>query len=70
MDELQEAFHKFEKSAHELEWAGDCLNADDERSVALTLGVAKRVRRNSNILVRELARARDNLHSQEADNKS
>ena len=70
MDELQEVLHKFDKAASDLDAAVLKLDPDDERSVRLTLGVAKRVRRESNLVVRALARVRDDLHSQEANNKS
>lgn len=48
------------------------IDADDPdpNAINIALGQAKRVRRASNVVVRELARTRDNLHSQEADNKS
>lgn len=70
MDELQDTLHKFEKASADLRAATEKMNPSDPRSVRITLVVAKRVRTTSNLLVRALARTRDNLHSQEADNKS
>jgi 3-hydroxy-3-methylglutaryl CoA synthase len=70
MDELQEALHKFEKAADALGQTASRVSESDEDSIRIALGQAKRVRRESNVVVRALARIRDNLHSQEADNKS
>ena len=68
MSELQEALHKFERVAEDLRRMK--VDHGDPNSISIALGLAKRVRRESTVLVRELARTRDNLHSQEADNKS
>ena len=70
MDELHRAADKLDRAARDLDAAVAKLDPDDERSIRLTLGVAKRVRRDSNLLVRAIARIRDDLHTQEGDNKS
>jgi len=65
MDELQEALHKFEKASGDLDAALAKLNPEDETSLRITLGVAKRVRTASTLLVKRLAQARDTLQDQE-----
>lgn len=66
MNDLDEVIHKFEKAADDFQSASDKMNPDDPTSVRITLGVAKRVRTASNLLVRALARQRDKSQPTEA----
>ena len=72
MDELQETLHKFDREVDHLRVATSQIDRDDPdpNAVNIALGVAKRVRRQSNLAVRVIARIRDDLHTQEGDNKS
>lgn len=69
MDELQETLHKFDRAAAGLGVAINQIDtADpDPDAINIALAQAKKVRRESNIVVRALARLRDHRHSQEAD---
>lgn len=59
MDELHRQADKLRTDLHHLD---DLLNlCESEDAVELALSVAKRVRRNSNLLVRQLAELRDKL---------
>jgi hypothetical protein len=71
MDELH-LMDKFEREVDHLAVAVSKIDPDDPdpHAVNIALGQAKLVRRQSNLVVRALARFRDNLHSQEANNKS
>lgn len=71
MDELHH-MDKFAREVSHLQVAVDQIDPDDPdpNAVSIALGQAKHVRRQSNLLVRALARFRDNLHTQEGDNKS
>jgi len=68
MDELD----KLVREVDHLRVATSQIDRDDPdpNAVNIALGVAKRVRRQSNLTVRALARIRDDLHTQEGDNKS
>lgn len=60
-DELQRAAHKFERESDSLIRQLDHLMAESpEIQVDIALSTAKRVRRQSNLLVRLLASLRDN----------
>ena len=71
MDELQRATHKFFREIEHLSAALDNAHAwppdgePDIHTVDLMLSQAKRVRRESTLLVRALARHRDQLQPQE-----
>lgn len=59
MTELHRQADKLRTDLHHLE---DLLEScESEEAVELALSVAKRVRRNSNLLVRQLAELRDKL---------
>lgn len=61
MDELHHALDKFERATDHLVQITERIDPDDPdlARVAIALGTAKRVRRESNLLVRALARLRD-----------
>jgi hypothetical protein len=55
-----------DKLFREIKHLDRIIDGDD---VDLALSIAKRVRRESTLLVRALARHRDHVHSPEADNE-
>lgn len=64
MDELDRSADKLFDELEHLDKLLD-TDLDDEHTVNLALSVAKRVRRHSNVVVRELAILRDHLRSEE-----
>ena len=61
MNELHRATDKFEEANRRLETVLGRIDPNNPDEVGLALAEAKRVRRESNILVRALARLRDQL---------
>ncbi len=68
MDELHRLLDKFEIETHKLLQAAERIDPDelDPNAVKIALHQSKRVRRESNLVVRELARIRDELQPEEA----
>lgn len=65
MDELQEVLHKFERETDHLLHLTDEHGGFTDEYIDLALSQAKRVRRESTLLVRALARHRDQLQPKE-----
>jgi hypothetical protein len=64
MDELHHHLDKFARTADHLTQIAERIEPDDpnvQHQISLALAEAKRVRRESNLLVRALARLRDQL---------
>lgn len=63
MDELHRTTDKFERAASHLTAVARAIDPDepDPNAVSIALAEAKRVRRESNLLVRVLAALRDEL---------
>ena len=68
MDQLHEADEAIDKLLTEADHLDRVVGQDgmNTERVDLALSVAKRVRRDSNLVVRALARLRDQLQAQEA----
>lgn len=64
MDQLHDTLDKLFTEVDHLERVMDCDELDD-RAAKLALSVAKRVRRDSTLLVRQLAALRDQLQPEE-----
>lgn len=64
---MEELHRAADKLFEELDHLDRLLDADleDEATLVLSLSVAKRVRRHSNVVVRELAILRDDLQPEE-----
>lgn len=67
MDDLHRHTDKIERAANHLTQITERLDPDalDPHRIALALSEAKRVRRESNLVVRVLARLRDQLQPEE-----
>lgn len=63
--EPQREAHRLHQDASHLKAQVDKLDEDDPIAVSLALSTAKKVRRTSNLVVRQLAAIRDQLQSQE-----